>query len=234
MTAIASRLSRRAFTLVELLVVIAIIGVLIALLLPAVQKVRGAADRTTCANNLRQIGLALTMYCNDNNGRFPESTHTTGLQFRRAWVYTLAPYLENVDKVRICPADPKRVERLANQGTSYTLNEYICVPGPDQALYLPKMQATSQTITVFTISDATGTSVFSDHTHSRNWFASPRGVWNRILADIEPSRFDGGGDPNHTAGVANYLYADGHVEVIPAAQIKNWADSGFNFAKPPQ
>ena len=102
------RLDRRrsiAFTLVELLVVVAIIGMMVALLLPAVNSARNAARRTQCQNNLRQVGLSIEMYLDTHGGEFPDISVIPGIGSAPTVLEVFGPYMEENQATLACPSD---------------------------------------------------------------------------------------------------------------------------------
>jgi prepilin-type N-terminal cleavage/methylation domain-containing protein len=101
---------RRGFTLIELLVVIAIIAILVGMLLPAVQKVREAAARSTCGNNLKQIGLAVHNYASTYQDRLPPLSSSTGYptggNYQGGILITLLPFMEQENLFKGAMSNP--------------------------------------------------------------------------------------------------------------------------------
>jgi prepilin-type N-terminal cleavage/methylation domain-containing protein/prepilin-type processing-associated H-X9-DG protein len=93
-------LKGKAFTLIELLVVVAIIALLMAILMPALQRVRKQAKAVVCQNNLKQWGYVYSMYVTDNDGHFPGDV---GAGYGWWWMEPLRPYYCDVKRIFLCP-----------------------------------------------------------------------------------------------------------------------------------
>ena len=119
-------MKRRAFTLLELVFVIAIIAVLAAILFPMFARARERARRSSCASNLFQIGTALTLYAQDNDGRFPPDDNEFGPIYR---------YLYDVS-IFFCPS----VIRRMWTGSSHPLRKMV-LPG----LWLSRLRPSKHT-----------------------------------------------------------------------------------------
>lgn len=221
-----SNTSKRGFTLIELLVVIAIIALLAAILFPVFARARENARKSSCLNNLKQIGLGLAQYTQDFDEIMPmrqAGGPDDGKQPGGGWPVTMQQYVKNVQLFK-CPSDTS-VPAAGRSTNSYAMqHDHI-----NGTVSIADFAATAKTVSVVEIRGASldfNNKAFANYDNDslvlgRNWWGA-----NTRMGNVYNS---GGSDTSttdrftkmrtaHFEG-ANYLAADGHVKFLNPNQV---------------
>jgi len=211
---------RPGFTLIELLVVIAIIAILAAILFPVFQKVRENARRTTCASNLKQIGLGFTQYTQDSDETYPPKDagepaikDANGGNARIIWAQAIYPFIKSTG-VYQCPDQSGTLDYEQAHGSfpriprSYAVNPRITGVGP--GLTLNNIASPSAKILVGEADSVTaGNGTDPNNKVQQGWTDMGAPWWG---VDDWTTSFAGHG------GRMNCLFADGHVKSLKPTQ----------------